>query len=195
MADKEFLLGIRARELLKYTKQTTKIVSDDIPQSDVRQILQKIAALDDIRDVQTVCSQSIHALDQHRKEGFTKSTYRFYGEDMREIAKRIVLDVHAANNVHFLTEYDQRLRKIDAILDDCSLLLEYITLCMEEKIISKQKGGIWTRKVQDVKYMASAWRKNDGGRARKLRDEAQGAKDRRQIDLVKTAIRQFKAGE
>lgn len=195
MADKEFLLGVRARELLKFTKQATKIITDDIAQSDVRQILQKIADLDDIRDVRSVCSQTIHTLDQNRKEGFTKSTFRLYGEDMRFIAKQIVLDVHAANNTHFLTEYDQRLRKIDAILDDCSLLLEYITLCIEEKIISKQKGGLWTKKVQDVKYMAAAWRKNDGGRAKKLRDEAQGIKDRRQIELVKTAIRQFKAGE
>ena len=130
MADKEFLLGVRARELLKYTKQATKIVTDDVSQKDVRAILERIAALEDIREVQTVTSQVISALDKGQREGFTKSTYRFYGEDMRFIAKQILLDVHAANNTHFLTEYDQRLRKIDAILDGCSLLLEYITICI-----------------------------------------------------------------
>ena len=195
MAEKEFLLGVKARELLKYTKQATKVVSDDISPQDVRAILHKIAALEDIRDAREVCSQAINAVDRKQKEGFTKTAFRFYGQDMREIAKQILLDVHAANNTHFLTEYDSRLRKIDAILDGCSLLLEYITICLEDEIISKRKAGIWTGKVTDVKYMAASWRKNDGGRARKLREQDQAAKDRRQTALVKEAIRQYKAGE
>lgn len=195
MAEKEFLLGVKARELLKYTKQATKVVSDDISPQDVRTILHKIAALEDIRDAREVCSQAINAVDRKQREGFTKTTFRFYGQDMREIAKQILLDVHAANNTHFLTEYDSRLRKIDAILDGCSLLLEYITICLEDEIISKRKAGVWTGKVTDVKYMAASWRKNDGGRARKLREQDQAAKDRRQTALVKEAIRQYKAGE
>ena len=195
MADKEFLLGVKTRELLKYTKQATKVVSDDISPQDVRTILHRIAALEDIRDAREVCSQAINAVDRKQKEGFTKTAFRFYGQDMREIAKQILLDVHAANNTHFLTEYDSRLRKIDAILDGCSLLLEYITICLEDEIISKRKAGIWTGKVTDVKYMAASWRKNDGGRARKLREQDQAAKDRRQTALVKEAIRQYKAGE
>ena len=195
MAEKEFLLGVKARELLKYTKQATKVVSDDISPQDVRAILHKIAALEDIRDAREVCSQAINAIDRKQKEGFTKTAFRFYGQDMREIAKQILLDVHAANNTHFLTEYDSRLRKIDAVLDGCSLLLEYITLCMEEKIISTAKGGVWTGKVMDVKRMAGKWRKNDGGRAKSLRDQAQAVRNRQQIGLVKEAIRQYKAGE
>lgn len=59
VADKEYLLGNKARELLKYTNQATKTVAEDISRKDVRQIFQKIAALDDIRDVQKVCSESI----------------------------------------------------------------------------------------------------------------------------------------
>ena len=51
VADKEYLLGNKARELLKYTNQATKTVAEDISRKDVRQIFQKIAALDDIRDV------------------------------------------------------------------------------------------------------------------------------------------------
>lgn len=195
MAEKEFLLGVKTRELLKYTKQATKVVSDDISPQDVRTILHRIAALEDIRDAREVCSQAINAIDRKQKEGFTKTAFRFYGQDMREIAKQILLDVHAANNTHFLTEYDSRLRKIDAVLDGCSLLLEYITLCMDEKIISTAKGGVWTGKVMDVKRMAGKWRKNDGGRAKSLRDQAQAVRNRQQIGLVKEAIRQYKAGE
>ena len=195
MAEKEFLLGVKARELLKHTKRETRVVTDDISPQDVRVILHKIAALEDIRDAREVCSQAINAVDRKQKEGFTKTAFRFYGQDMREIAKQILLDVHAANNTHFLTEYDSRLRKIDAILDGCSLLLEYITICLEDEIISKRKAGLWTRKVTDVKFMAGAWRKNDGGRAKKLREQAQAERDRQQTALVKEAIRQYKAGE
>lgn len=195
MAEKEFLLGVKARELLKHTKRETRVVTDDINPQDVRTILHKIAALEDIRDAREVCSQAINAIDRKKKEGFSKSTFRLYGEDMRQIAKQILLDVHAANNTHFLTEYDSRLRKIDAILDGCTLLLEYITLCMDEKIISTAKGGVWTGKVMDVKRMAGKWRKNDGGRAKSLRDQAQAVRNRQQIGLVKEAIRQYKAGE
>lgn len=190
MAEKEYLLGNRARELLKYTKQATKVVSDEISRKDVRTIIRRIAELDDIRDVKSVCAEVTHVLDTKDKEGFTKSNYRMYGEDMREIARGIVRDIHAANNKHFATEYNERLEKIDDVLDGCSLLLEYIQICVEEHIITVQKSGIWTKKVTDVKYMAAAWRKNDGGRARKLEAEAQAAKDRRQYDLVKAACRE-----
>ena len=82
VADKEYLLGNKARELLKYTNQATKTVTEDISRKDVRQIFQKIAALDDIRDVQKVCSESIAYLDRTHREGFTKALYRCYGEDM-----------------------------------------------------------------------------------------------------------------
>ena len=54
VADKEYLLGNKARELLKYTNQATKTVAEDISRKDVRQIFQKIAALDEIRDVHKV---------------------------------------------------------------------------------------------------------------------------------------------
>ena len=69
MADKEYLLGNRARELLKYTNQVTKVVTDDVSQKDVRAILQKIAALDDIREVKSVCQTTIGQLDRKDKEG------------------------------------------------------------------------------------------------------------------------------
>lgn len=38
VADKEYLLGNKARELLKYTNQATKTVAEDISRKDVRQI-------------------------------------------------------------------------------------------------------------------------------------------------------------
>lgn len=193
MAEKEYLLGNRARELLRYTNQATRIISGEVDAKDVRAILRKIAALGNIQDVRAVCAEIAHTMTPADKEGFTKSKYRLYGEDMRMIAKGIVRDIHSANNKYFQTDYEERLQKIDDVLDGCTLLLEYIQICVEEHIISVKKSGVWTKKVTDVKYMAAAWRKNDAARARKLEAEDQKRKDERETELVKEAIRQFKA--
>lgn len=193
MAEKEYLLGNKARELLKYTNKTTKVISEEIDKRDVKAILQKIAALDDIRDVKSVCYTIIGQLDRKDKEGFTKSMYRCYGEDMRLIAKGIVRDIHAANGKMFATEYDERLRLIGKVLDGCTLLLEYIQIMQDMGVISVKKGGDWTTKVCDVKYMAASWKKNDGARAKKLEAEKQAEADARQVAVVKTAIRQYNA--
>lgn len=193
MADKEYLLGNKARELLRFTNQATKVVTDDVSQKDVRAILQKIAALDDIREVKSVCQTTIGQLDSKDKEGFTKAMYRCYGEDMRLIAKGIVRDIHAANGKMFATEYDERLRLIGLVLDGCSLLIEYIQTVLELGVISLKKSEVWTKKVLDVKYMTASWKKNDGSRANKLRAEEAAKEDARQVEVVKTAIRQYNA--
>lgn len=193
MADKEYLLGNKARELLRFTNQATKVVTDDVSQKDVRAILQKIAALDDIREVKSVCQTTIGQLDSKDKEGFTKAMYRCYGEDMRLIAKGIVRDIHAANGKMFATEYDERLRLIGLVLDGCSLLIEYIQTVLELGIISLKKSEVWTKKALDVKYMTASWKKNDGARANKLRAEEAAKEDARQVEVVKTAIRQYNA--
>ena len=193
MADKEYLLGNKARELLRFTNQATKVVTDDVSQKDVRAILQKIASLDDIREVKSVCQTTIGQLDSKDKEGFTKAMYRCYGEDMRLIAKGIVRDIHAANGKMFATEYDERLRLIGLVLDGCSLLIEYIQTVLELGVISLKKSEVWTKKVLDVKYMTASWKKNDGARANKLRTEEAAKEDARQVEVVKTAIRQYNA--
>lgn len=195
MADKEYLLGNKARELLKYTNQATKVVTDDISQKDVRKILHKIAELPDIREVRTVCEEVVGQLDRKDKEGFTKALYRCYGEDMRMIAKGIVRDIHAANGKMFNTEYEERLKLIGKVLDGCSLLIEYIQTVLDLGVISIAKSEIWTKKVLDVKYMAASWKKNDTARANKLKAAAQEDEDRRQVELVKTAIREVKTGK
>ena len=195
MADKEFLLGNKARELLRYTNQVTKIVTDDISVRDVRIIIQKIADLEDIRDVKMVCAQIIGVLDRKDKKGFTKATYRCYGEDMRMIAKDIVRYIHAANGKMFATEHQERLRLIGKILDNCSLMLEYIQICLDMEIISVERSGVWTKKVRDVQYMSMSWRKNDGARAKKIQTEERESVEGWLVSLVKDAIRQIKAGK
>lgn len=38
--------------------------------------------------------------------------------------------------------------------------------------------------------MSASWKKNDGGRARKIKAEAQAEADRHQYDLTKAAVRE-----
>ena len=165
MAEQPFKVGRNAKELLRYTLRATRTVSDDISRSDARAVFQKAAALEDAKDIQRVCETAVHALDTKNREGFTKSTYRLYGEGIRMTARQILLDAHAANNVNFQTDYDKRVEKIGAVVDGCSLLLEYLTICTEEGIISAKKAGIWTKKVTDVKYPAMKWLTSERGRA------------------------------
>lgn len=87
-----FKVGANARELLRYTQRATRIVTDDISRSDARKIIQKVAALEDVRDIQKVCGTAVHALDTRDREGFSKSTFRLYGEGIRLTARQILLD-------------------------------------------------------------------------------------------------------
>lgn len=119
---------------------------------------------------------------------FSKSTFRLYGEGIRLTARQILLDAHAANNVNFQTDYDKRVEKIGAVVDGCSLLLEYLTICTEEGIISAKKAGIWTKKVTDVKYPAMKWLTSERGRAEKLRAEAERKRLTEQAAALKAVL-------
>lgn len=192
MADKEFLLGNKARDLLKFTKRETKMVSDDISSRDIRAIFHKISQLDDIHDVQEVCRESVHLIDQNTREGFTKANYRMYGADMREIAKGILRDIHSANNKKFDTECHERIAKIDDAIDGCSLLVEYIQICLDDGIIGTKKAGIWTRKVADVKYMAAAWRKTCKAKVKEQDAKASEDIDRHIAEFITVTVQQLR---
>ena len=191
MADKEFLLGNKARDLLKYTNQATKVATSDTDRRDVRRFVKRLSELEDMQDVKAVCTQFINSIDAAERKGFSKSAYRCYGEDMRWIAKEIVRNIHAANGKLFATEYAERLRLIGKVLDLCSLMLEYIQICIELDYISIKKAEVWTKKVTDVKYMTASWRKNDNARARRLESEYEEQEKERQIELIQTAIRRM----
>lgn len=109
-----FKVSANARELLRYTQRATRIVTDDISRSDARKIIQKVAALEDVRDIQKVCGTAVHALDTRDREGFSKSTFRLYGEGIRLTARQILLDAHAAHGDTYSLrrQYADRLEKL-----------------------------------------------------------------------------------
>lgn len=150
-----FKVGANARELLRYTQRATRIVTDDISRSDARKIIQKVAALEDVRDIQKVCGTAVHALDTRDREGFSKSTFRLYGEGIRLTARQILLDAHAANNVNFQTDYDRRVKKIGAVVDGCSLLLEYLT--DTGAVIQKLRRDSSKRMKNKIRYWETAY--------------------------------------
>lgn len=190
MADKDYVLGNNARELVKFTRRVTRPISDDVSWRDMRAILKKIAALDDIRDVRMVCEEIVKLYDKKTKEGFSKKDYNDYGRDMRQMANNIVRYIHAANGRIFETEHDDRLELIGEGLDECSLLLEFVQICLDEGIINLKTSQEWTKRVTDVKYPAASWKKKDGVRAGKIKASTQARDDRHQVELVKTAIRE-----
>lgn len=184
MADKEYRLGNKAADLLKYTNQATKVVTDDVSAKDVRAILHRVAQMDNIDDARAFCERSLSYINGKDKEGFTKSTYRCYGEDMRVIAKDIVRTIHEANDKRFDSEYEERLRLINVALSDCALLLEYIRICMEMHIVGTKKGGIWSQQVTEVRYMLLSWKKKDSERAQTLRTRKAQAEQQQKADFA-----------
>lgn len=188
MADKEFLLGNKARDLLLFTKRETKVASGDVNGRDMRAIFHNISQLDDVRDIQKVCRESVRLIDQSAREDFTKSNFRMYGEDMREIAKAILRDIHSANNKKFDTECRDRIAKIDDAIDGCSLLIEYIQLCLDDGVIGTKKAGVWTRKVADVKYMAAAWRKTCKAKLKEQKDREKKEASLYLMDMIRSCL-------
>jgi len=146
MAEKEFLLRNKARDLMAYTYRATKPL----------------------------------AAEDTNRLGFSKSAYRLYGADMRECARDIVRGVYGANNCDFEHEYDKRLANIDAALCSCGLLMEFIQLCVDARLVSVKHAGEWTSKATEVRRMAAAWKKADGARAKRLR-EADRAKEQAEL--------------
>lgn len=185
MPDNTFKIAVKGRVLLQYTNRVTRVISDDVSVKDVRAMFQRLAATDDLAQVHQICTDVVHRLDEKKREGFTKTQYRLYGEDMRQIAKTIVRDIQAANNVHFVVDYEVRLNRLNDLLDDCAMFIEYVQMCMDEGIISVKKGGVWTEKIMEVKKMAGSWKMKDESRVVALREEA--AKKARQDQVALTA--------
>lgn len=188
MADGSFKIAVKARDLLSYTNRLTRIISDDVSIRDVRDMFRQLASASDLGQVHGICNDVVHKLDVRKREGFTKSQYRLYGEDIRQIAKAIVRDIQSANNVHFAVDYDMRLARLDTLLDDCALLVEYVQICVDEGIISTKKAGVWTEKIMEIKKMAGSWKMKDASRAAELREAAEKEERRKEVAMMASAV-------
>ena len=174
---KDLQLAVKARDLLIYTRRHTKPVNTDVDARDVSKLLRRIADMDDLSKAKEVCTVTAAALKRRSKEGFSKVSYRDYGQDMRDISKAILRGIYAANNVPFSLEPEHRIAEIDAVLNNAALLLDYISICQELEIISVKTAGTWSSKVVDVKRMAASWRNNSAQRAQAIQVQKQKEHD------------------
>ena len=63
-----------------------------------------------------------------------------------------------ANRINNNTEKWQRCEKITEAVTCCDELLFYIELSMNLNLLNDRSAAYWSKMVQDVKYMAIAWR-------------------------------------
>lgn len=189
MADRELLLVTKARDLLIYTRKVTKPVNSDVDARDVGNLLKQISCLEGMDKVRDVCRDTSTAMKRRSKRGFSKSSYRDFGQDMRDLTKNILRGVFEANNVMFTSEPEKRLAMIDNVLNDTALLLEYIHICQEADIVSTKTAGAWSEKAVEVKRMAAAWRKSCAQRADKVLESRKLESDQHMIALVRQALK------
>lgn len=189
MAEKEYVLGNKTKDLLVYTFLVTKPISE-----------KTLDISDAIREVRTISSLSeneralysqnlIEDLEKrNKKEGFPKSAVHTYAKVIRETAVSIVRNIHAANDCSFQTEYKRRLELIHYALNDCNLLLKMVEISHELGYISLKRMAYWTKMITDVKYMTLAWKKKDSERAREIERKVRTADYRLHASIVAEAV-------
>lgn len=134
---------------------------------------------------------SIKAVEQERKKFRDGRSDRRFRNTKLLLRNYTVLNAncsHAVYDAASAATGEESVEKIGAVVDGCSLLLEYLTICTEEGIISAKKAGIWTKKVTDVKYPAMKWLTSERGRAEKLRAEAERKRLTEQAAALKAVL-------
>lgn len=191
--DKEYVLGSRAKELYRYTKQVTQPVPDDmVKASDVAQVMRTIATAQTIEEMRGMLLATADRLDNKKKRPrFPKSESFGLIKDLRDAARNAMRSVLAANDTNFSKKPMERLAKIEAAIEDCNLLLQLVELSHDLQYIDTKRMGTWTKKITDVKYMSLSWLKKDGARAAAMKDAA----DQREMEKLVRLVREIIARE
>lgn len=187
MAEKEYLLGNRAMELYRYTKQAVKPVPDDkITAKDVSSMMRTIAQAKTVQEMQNLLLSTANRLEKpHTRKRFPKSETFDLIAQLRSATQKILRGVHAANETNFNEHSAERLNEIKVVIDECSLMLKLVELSHDFQYIDTKRMGIWTKKILDVKYMCLAWLKKDGARAKIIQNQREKQEMERLISLVR----------
>lgn len=195
MADnKDFQIGNKAKDLLIYSFQATKPVSDK--SMETKDVLTTILKLKDMKpeEVKSFCETASERLRRSSdKQGFPKSAVHSYIKLIRETAVGIVTNIQMANDCRFETEYEKRLMLIDEVLKGCNLMLQLILISLELDYINIKRSKYWTKMVTDVKYMTLSWKKKDSERAEAIRKSEKEASYARFARILADAIKEAKA--
>ena len=66
-----------------------------------------------------------------------------------------------SNRINNITHKRERCESITRAITLCDELLFYIELSMSLELLNDKSAAYWSKMVQDVKYMAIAWRTKD----------------------------------
>lgn len=168
--DKNFLIGNKAKDLLKYTLIVTKPIGERmVGLEEYAQTLRAIANLTPEEYSKTCIDAADKAERMRKKQGFPKSAVHTYIKEMRQCAANILRDVWAANDVNFQLEPERRIEYIHRVINECGLLLRLVDISYELKYINMKRMEYWTVKITDVKYMAQSWLKKEVERLKEIK--------------------------
>lgn len=189
MADREYVLGNKVKELYRYTKEVTQPVPDDtVKASDAAYVMRTIAQAKTIEEMRGMLLATADRLDNRKKRPrFPKSESFGMIKDLRDSARNAMRNVHAANETNFRKKPFERLKKIETAIEECNLLLQLVDLSHDLQYIDKRRMGTWTKKITDVKYMCLSWLNKDGERAAAIKD----GQDRQQMEKLVQLVREI----
>ena len=119
------------------------------------------------------------------KPPFPKSQTFYYCKALRDAALVILEQVQAANDYYFETQFDERLRALDTVMQKCELMLHLIDLSFKRGYITAAQCHYWAEQVTGIKRPVFTWRKADGNRAAALRDEQRAAEIAQIAEIIK----------
>lgn len=183
-------MGNKALDLYRYTIQVTKPVADDkVDARDAAKVMKTIAQAKTAEEMRELLLKTADRLE--KKPGrprFPKSESFGIIADLRDAARNIVRGVHAANETNFMERPEERLKEIKAVIDECNLALQLVTLSNDLNYADIKRVETWTGKILDVKRMCLAWLKKDGERAKKNQKEKDSGRLKALIALVREIL-------
>lgn len=193
MAEKEYVLGNKAKDLYQFTRQATKPGPDDkVDAKDVSKVMRTIAKAATVEEMRDMMNATADRLDNRRKRPFFPKSETFgMVKDLRDRARAILRGVYAANETKFNEHPEDRLREIKAAIDECNLMLQLVEMAHELGYTDVKRMGVWAKKVLDVKYMCLAWLKKDGERAKAIAAK----RERDNCEMLVTLVREILAAE
>lgn len=187
----EYVLGNKAKELYRYTKEVTQPVPDDtVKAADVSKVMRMIAQANTLEEMRATLYTTADRLDNRKKQQrprFPKSESFGMIKDLRDAARIAMRSIHAANDTNFKEHPMERLTEIKRTIDECNLLLQLVELAHDLGYIDKKRMGTWTGKITDVKRMSLSWLKKDGARAVAIKE----GQDRQQLKQLVALVREI----
>ncbi len=104
------------------------------------------------------------------KPHFPKSQTFHLCAHLENCAITILEKCISADGRYFETEFEDRLKDLDAVLVACDTMLQHINLSYKKKYITGDQCHYWAELVRPVRQKAFSWRRSDGNRAAGLRE-------------------------